>query len=63
MSEFAKRGTKMVLCYFHYKKAWTDSLPQKLQGDALATIRNEIMGDLDHIVWTDVRPCLVFLRL
>lgn len=58
-----QRGTLMCWCYFHFKKAWSEAVAQKMQGDGqIADLRDDIMNDLDRIVWTEVRRCIHLSR-
>jgi hypothetical protein len=55
-SLWKERGTKVCLCYFHFKKAWTDICAVKMPGssEACFNARDKIMQDLDNIVWAEV---------
>jgi hypothetical protein len=52
-SQWAKRGTMVGLCYFHFKRAWADSLREYIKGDPIT--REEMLADMDKIVHAKAR--------
>jgi hypothetical protein len=54
-SKFARRGTKNIYCYFHFKKNWTDRAADYFRRADDGEYRTELMDELDDIVWSDVR--------